>query len=80
MVMTETKLADIKQDRLFFDPYLPEYKIYRSCGKGNNTSHCRTGSGRVTVAVHNPLTSVETISHNHPAAKGHLLTLKIKSP
>jgi len=82
-VMTETKLTDIKQDRLFFEPYLPEYKLYHSCGMGNNSGHCRTGSGGVRVAVHNSLTthiSIETISHNHPAAKAHLKTLKIKPP
>ncbi len=79
--MTETKLTDIKQD--FFEPYLPEYRQYHSCGKDNNSGHCRTGSGGVTVAIHNSLTtqnSIDTISHNHPAAKAHLKTLKIKPP
>ncbi len=79
--MTETKLTDIKQD--FFEPYLPEYRQYHSCGKDNNSGHCRTGSGGVTVAIHSSLTtqnSIETISHNHPAAKAHLKTLKIKPP
>ncbi len=80
IVMTETTLTDIKQDRLFFEPYLPEYKLYHSCGEGNS-GHCRPGSGGVTVAVHNSLTtqiSTETISHNHPAAKAYRKTLKIK--
>jgi len=79
IVMTETKLTDIKQDRLVFEPYLPEYKLYHSCEKGNNSGHCETGSGGVTVAVYNSLTtqnSIEIISHNHDAAKAHLKTLK----
>jgi len=83
IVMTETELTDIKQDRVFVEPYLPKYKLYHSCGKGHISGHCRTGSGGVTVAVHNSFTtqkSIETISHNHPAAKAHLKTLKIKPP
>ncbi len=70
--MTETKLTNVKQDRLSFEAYLPENKLYHSCGKGNNNGHCTNGSAGVTVAVHNSLitqNSIETMSHNHPATK-----------
>jgi len=83
IVLTETKLTDARQDRVFFQEYLPEYTLYHSCVKGNASGHCRTGSGGVAIAVHKSLTSqnsVELIDHNNPAAKSHLKTLKIKPP
>ncbi len=83
IVLTETKLTDARQDRVFFQEYLPEYTLYHSCVKGNDSVHCRTGSGGVAIAVHKSLTSqnsVELIDHNSPAAKSHLKTLKIKPP
>ncbi len=81
--LTETKLTDARQDRVFFQDYLPEYTLYHSCVKGNDSGHCRTGSGGVAIAVHKSLTSqnsVELIDHNNPAAKSHLKTLRIKPP
>ena len=83
IVLTETKLTDARQDRVFFQDYLPEYTLFHSCVKGNASGHCRTGSGGVAIAVHKFLTSqnsVELIDHNNPAAKSHLKTLKIKRP
>ena len=83
IVLTETKLTDARQDRVFLQEYLPEYTLYHSCVKGNDSGHCRTGSGGVAIAVHKSLTSqnsVELIDHNNPAAKTHLKTLKIKPP
>jgi len=83
IVLTETKLTDARQDRVFFQEYLPEYTLFHSCVKGNDSSHCRTGYGGVATAVHKYLpsqNSVELIHHNHPAAKSHLKTLKIKPP
>ena len=83
IVLTETKLTDARQDRVFFQGYLPEYTLFHSCVKGNASGHCRTGSGGVAIAVHKSLTSqnsIELIDHNDPAAKSHLKTLKIKPP
>ena len=83
IVLTETKLTDARQDRVFFQEYLPEYTLYHSCVKGNDSGHCRTGSGGVAIAVHKSLTSqnsVKLIDHINPAAKSHLKTLKIKPP
>ena len=57
--------------------------MYHSCVKGNDSGHCRTGSGGVAIAVHRSLTSqnlVELVDHYSPAAKSHLKTLKIKPP
>ena len=34
IVLTETKLTDARQDRVFFQEYLPEYTLYHSCVKG----------------------------------------------
>ena len=82
-VLTETKLTDARQDRVFFQEYLPEYTLFQSCVKGNARGHCRTGSGGVAIRVHKSLTSqnlVELIDHNNPAAKSHLKTLKTKPP
>ena len=75
IVLTETKLTDARQDRVFFQEYLPEYTLF--------SDHCRTGSGGVAIAVHKSLTSqnsIELIDHNDPAAKSHLKTVKIKPP
>ncbi len=83
IVLTKTKLTDAKQDRVFFQEYLPDYTMYHSCVKGNDSGHCRTRSGGVAIAVHKSLTSqnsVELIDHNSPAAKSHLKTLKIEPP
>ena len=82
IVLTETKLTVARQDRVFFQEYLPEL-LFHSCVKGNASGHCRTGSGGVATAVHKSLTSQnsrELIDHNDPAAKSHLKTLKIKPP
>ena len=82
-VLTETKLTDARQDRVFFQEYLPEYTLYHSCVKGNDSGHGRTGSRGVAIAVHKSLTSqnsVDLIDHNNPAAKSQLKTLKIKPP
>jgi len=57
--------------------------LFHSCIKGNDSGHCRTGSGGVAIVVHKSLTSqnsLELIDHNHPAAKSHLKTLRIKPP
>ncbi len=83
IVLTETKLTDARQDRVFFQEYLPQYTLFHSCVKGNDSGQCTTGSGGVAVAVHESLTSqnsVELIDHNHPTAKSHLKTLRIKPP
>ena len=83
IVLTETKLTDARQDRVFLQDYLPEYALHHSCVKGNDSGQCRTGSGGVAIAVHKSLTSqhsVELIDHNHPATKSHLKTLKIRPP
>ncbi len=83
IVLTETKLTDARQDRVFFQEYLPEYTLFHSCIKGNDSGYCRTGSGGVAIAVHKSLTSqnsVELIDHNQPGAKPHLKTLKIRPP
>ena len=82
-MLTETKLTDARQGKVFFHEYLPEYTLYHSCVKSNNSSHCISGSGVVAIAVHKSLTSqksVELIDHNNLAAKSHLMTLKIKPP
>ncbi len=81
--MTETKLTDARQDRVFFQENLPEYRLFHSCSQGNDSGHCRPGPGGVATAMHKSLTSqhsVELIHHNHPVAKPHLKTLKIKPP
>ena len=83
IVLTETKLTDSRQDRVFFQEYLPEYTLFHSCVKGNASGRCRTGSRGVAIAVHKSLTSqnpVELIDHNNPAAKAHVKTLKPKPP
>ena len=83
IVLAETQLTDARQDRVFFQEYLPEHTLFHSCSKGNDSGHCRTGSGGVAIAVHTSLTrqnSVELIHHSHSAAKAHLKTLKIKPP
>ncbi len=61
IVLTETKLTDARQDRVFFQEYLPEYTMYHSCVKGNDSGHCRTGSGGVAIAVHKSLTSQNSV-------------------
>ena len=74
IVLTETKLTDARQDRVFFQECLPEYTLFHSCVKGNASGHCRTGSRGVAIAVHKSLTSqnsVELIDHNNPVAKSH---------
>ncbi len=57
--------------------WLPAYWRYtcympnHNCILGNDSGHCRTGSGRVPTAVHKYLTSqnsVELIDRNHSAA------------
>ena len=66
---------------VFFQEYLPEFTLFHSCVRGNDSGNCRTGSGGVAIALHNFLTSqnsVELIHHNNPAAKLHLKTLRLK--
>lgn len=82
-MLAETQLTDARQDRVFFQEYLPEHTLFHRCSKGNDSGHCRTGSGGVAIAVHTSLTSqnsVELIHYSHSAAKAHLKTLKIKPP
>ncbi len=45
VVLTETKLTDARQDRVFFQDYLPGYTLFHSCSRGNDSGHCRAGSG-----------------------------------
>ncbi len=74
IVLTETKLTDASQDRVFIQEHLPQYALFHSCVKGNDSGCCRTGSGGVAIAVHKLLTSqnsIELIEHNNPAAKSH---------
>ena len=81
IVLIETKLSDARQDKVFFQRYLPKYTLVHS--KGNDSGHCRTGFGGVAIAVHKSLTSqnsVELIHHNHLAAKSYLKTLNTKPP
>ena len=83
IVLTETKLTDSQQDSRLIEPFLPKYTLFHSSQKGTETKQCRSGSGGVTVAVHNSLTtqnSVEVIDHNHPAAKTQCKALKIQPP
>ena len=83
IVLTETKLTDLPQDRKLIEPYLPEYKLYHSRSKGRDTNAYRTGSGGVTVAIHESLTSqnsVKLVDIDDPAAKSHCKTVSISPP
>ena len=83
MVLTETKLTELEQDRKMLNTCLPDYKVYHSRVKGHKTGKRRTGSAGVTIAVHASLTtqnSVQLIHLDHPAAKGHCKCLKIQPP
>ena len=83
MVLTETKLTQLEQDRKMLNTCLPDYKLYHSRVKGHKTGKQRTGSAGVTIAVHTSLTtqnSVQLIHLDHPAAKGHCKCLKIQPP
>ena len=83
LVLTETKLTDIKADRQLFAPYLPQYKLYHSCEKGNKKQQSRSGSGGVTIAIHETLTtqnSVETINLEDPIARAHCKAIKLQPP
>lgn len=82
IILTETKFTDMA-DRQLLTPYLPQYKLYHSCERGKERQHSRSGSGGVTVAVHETLTpqqSVETIDLNDPAAKAHCKGNKLQPP
>ena len=75
MVLTETKLTELQQDRKMLNTCLPDYKLYHSRVKGHKIGKQRTGSAGVTIAVRTSLTtqtSVQLIYLNHPAAKGLL--------
>ena len=82
IVLTETKLTELEQDRRMLNTCLPDYKLYHSRVKGQKTGKLRTGSAGVTIAVHTSLTtqnSVQLINLDHPAAKGHC-KYKIQPP
>ena len=71
------------RNQVLFEPFLPEYKLYHSCEKGKDKQQSRSGSGGVIVAVQESFTtqnSVETINHDHPAAKAHCKAVKIHPP
>ena len=81
MVLTETKLTELEQDRKLLSTCLPDYKLYHSRVKGHKTGRQRTGSAGVTIAVHASLTtqnSVQLINLDHPAAKGHCKCMKLQ--
>lgn len=83
IVLTETKFTDIRADRQLLKPFIPQYKLYHSCEKGKEKQYSRSGSGGVTIAVHESLTtqhSVETIDLNDPAAKAHCKGIKLQPP
>ena len=75
MVLTETKLTELEQDRKMLNNCLPDYTLYHSRVKGHKTGKRRTGSAGVTIAVHTSLTtqiSVQLINLDHPTAQGPL--------
>ena len=83
MVLTETKLTELEQDRKMLNTCLPDCKLYHSKVKGHKTGRQWTGSAGVTIAVHASLTmqnSVQLIHLDHPVAKGHCNCLKIQPP
>ena len=83
MVLTETKLTELEQDRKMLNTCQPDYKLYHSRVKGHKTGKQRTGSAGVTIAVQTTLTtqnSVQLVNLDHPAAKGHCKCLKIQPP
>ena len=83
MVLTETKLTDLEQDRKMLSTCLPDYKLYHSRVKGHKTGKQRTGSAGITIAMHTSLTtqhSVQLINLDHPAAKGHCKCMKLQPP
>ena len=83
IVLTETKLTELEQDRKSLNPYLPQYKLYHSRIKGQATKHYRTGSGGVAIAVHESLTtqnSVRLLNIDDPAAKSHCKAIEISPP
>ena len=83
MVLTETKLTELEQDRKLLNTCLPDYKLYHRGVKGHKTGKQRTGSAGVTIAVHTSLTtqnSVQLVNLDHPTAKGHCKCLKIQPP
>ena len=71
MVLTETKLTELEQDRKMMNNCLPDYILHHSRVKGHETGKQRTGSAGVTIAVHASLTtqnSVQLINLDHSAA------------
>ncbi len=83
IILTETKFTDIKADRQLLKPFLPQYKLYHSFEKGREKQQSRSGSGGVTVAIHESLAtqhSVEAIDLNDPAAKAHCKAVKLQPP
>ena len=76
-------MTDIQKDRKMFAPFLPQYKLYHSCEKGKPAQHSRSGSGGVTIAVHEALAtqhSVELINFNTPAATAHCKAFRLQPP
>ena len=57
MVLTETKLKELEQDRKMLNTCLPDYKLSHSRVKGHRTGKQRTGSAAVILAVHTSLTT-----------------------
>ena len=66
MVLTETKLTELEQDRKMLNTCLPDYKLYHSRVKGHTTGKQRTGSAGVTIAVHTSLTTQNSVPA-HPS-------------
>ena len=61
MVLTETKLTELEQDRKMFNTCLPDYKLYHSRVKGHKTGKQRTGSASVTMAMHTSLRTQNSV-------------------
>ena len=81
MVLTETKLTELEQDRKMLRTWLPDYKLYHSRVKGHRTGKQRTGSAGVTITMHTSLTTQNSVQHinlDHPTAKGHCKCLKLQ--
>ena len=65
IVLTETKLTGLPQERKLLEPYLPEYKLYHSRVKGRMTDNIRSGNGGITIAVHKTLTTQDSVHPIH---------------
>ena len=83
IVLTETKLTELEQDRKTLITCLPDYRLYHSRVTGQKTRKLRTASAGVTIVSHTCLitqNSVQLINLDHPAAKGHCKCLRIQPP